>query len=172
MRKEKLVMVSSKVLNQMLAYRKHNRYYASYREASESIKTEIEKLRSDSFRISILKNNIQSSPSMFIRSFQNQLICIASKSLLTAAECSGEHKLYNEIFDCLFEVAGEMFDQLIEEGDQYYDNAIIEKFEDFESGIINGYANTVLLYHIAVYCIFLYNYIDVNSNPIAVKVKI
>jgi hypothetical protein len=171
MQKQKLVMVSSKVLNQMLAYRKHNRYFASYKEACESIYRSIKDLREDRTRFLIQKGKVQHFHSLSLRIFKDQLVSIAAKCLLTAAECSGEHKLYDEVFNTFFDVAGEMMDQLVEEGDQYYDNAVIEKFEDFNAGVESGHANTVLLYHISVYCLFLYNYIDANSNPVAVEVK-
>lgn len=170
MEKQKLVMISSKVLNQMLAYRGHKYYYSSYKEACNSIGMEISKFRTDIFRTDIYYYS-QISPRPFIRSFQNLLINIAAKCLLAAAECSGEHKLYDEIFDTFFEVMGEMMDQLVEDGRQYFDSAIIEKFENFEDGVADGHANTILLYHIAVYCVFLYNYIEVHSNPIAEEVK-
>lgn len=163
MDKQKLVMVSSKVLNQMLAYRRHNRYFASYKEACESIGTEIEKFRSDAFRTNI-SYYAQSSPRLFSRSFQNQLVNIAAKCLLTIAECSGEHLLYDDLFDSLFSVTGEMLTEYSEDDNQHYDNKIINKFEDFEAGVSSSYANTVLLYQIVVNCLFLFQYIDAKSN--------
>lgn len=163
MKKETMVMVSDKVLKQMLAYRKYNKYYASYREAVESIGTEIEKFRTDSFRVSLIQQNIPTSPSLFVRSFQNLLVSIAAKCLLTAGECGAQHLRYDEIFNTFFEVAGEMMDQVVESGNQTYDTMILGKFDNFKSGINNNYAATFSLYQIAVYCIFLYNYIECNK---------
>lgn len=170
MDKQKLVMVSSKVLAQMLAYRRYNRYYASYKEACDSIKTDIEKFRSDVFRTNVSYYS-QTSPRLFIRSFQNQLVCIASKCLLAVAECGGTHLLYDEVFDSLFSVVGERMSFYSEEDDQHFDNDIINKFEDFEDGVTNSYANTVLLYQIAVDCLSLFQFIDAKSNSFVEEEK-
>lgn len=173
MKKETLVMVSGKVLNQMIAYRKHVKYYASYREACESIETDIEKFHKDSFRVSLMQHNIQTSPSVFVRSFQSLLVSVAAKCLLTAGECGRtDHLLYNEIFDTFFEVVGEMMDRVVESGNQDYDTTILESFDNFKAGVESGYANTVLLYRIAAFCLFLHNYIEVNSRPLKIGGKV
>lgn len=86
MEQQKFITTSSKVLAQMVIDRERNRYFAPY-IGSESIKTEIEKLR-------------------------YQLINIAAKCLRAEVESGGEIKLFDDVLEMMFEVKDEMLKQI------------------------------------------------------------
>jgi hypothetical protein len=169
MDRQKLVMVSSKVLNQMLTYRKYNRFFASYKEACESIKPEIYNFRTDAFRADI-SYHAQSSPRLLIRQFQSHLVNIAAKCLLAAGECGSKELFYDEVFSNFFAIVDELVMEAATDKSAL-DDTIINKWEDFEAGANTNHANTVLLYQVAANCVLLHHNIELLSNPVAYEVK-
>lgn len=171
MKKQSLVMISSKVLAEMLAYRKHfPQCFTDYPQALKTIKKHI-----DSIELTINSGcelDIIAEVPFAQKMYLDNLISIAARCLLTISECRSEHLLYNQVFDKLFETINAMEEEFIEKGTQFYDEAIVKLFNDFQDLLKENYSTHTLniynhrLYQIVVYCVFLYNYLNVNTNPI------